>query len=138
MATHDILSMEAVLGLDQASTAWEVRRRAFWNEQDGTGQLYPASNVPDVIRMMVESALARMDYETAEMYLRDWRAGGSKPTTRISKYVPGTHYYVLDTKFETLDSARSYARVHGYNVYPTVLEVNIADVIRERRERGGK
>lgn len=62
---------------------------------------------------MVESALARRDKVAAIQYLIDWDLVRAKHT-RISKFEPGDHYYVLDTKFDTMEEAVEHARQHGF------------------------
>ena len=108
------------------------RNHFFWEDHPGY--------FPEVIRMLVESALARNDVETAEMFVRDYQAKERMPMTQVSKFVPGSHFYVFDTKFDTLEEAQRHAKSRGYRVAANVLELNVdnlASVRAGRRTREG-
>lgn len=60
---------------------------------------------------MVHSVLTRGDRITALKYLRDWELLRKEP---IMKYKPGSHYYALDRKFDTLSEAEQYLLERGY------------------------
>lgn len=96
---------------------WSLYRHIWWDRHPEAGEFFGGSNLTEVQRTMVESALARDDEETAEMYLRDWgHSPRPKPECHVSKFIPGSHFHVLDMKFETYDAAKSHAEQHGYLV----------------------
>jgi hypothetical protein len=96
---------------------WNIYRRLWWERHPGTGTLFCGSNLTEVQRRLVDSALARGDEDTAEMFLRDWGRGPPpKPEIQVSKFVPGAHYHVLGTKFDTFDAAKRHAEGQGYKV----------------------
>jgi hypothetical protein len=63
---------------------------------------------------MLHSALARQDKRTARIYLQDWKSQDRRPTARVSKFIPGEHYHVLDTKFDSFGEAQRYLFARGY------------------------
>ncbi len=73
------------------------------------------------MRLLVEAALARQDEQAAEMHFRDWQETSHVPTTRISRFVPGSHFHVLGEKFNSFDEARQHAESRGYRVLPDVF-----------------
>jgi len=102
------------------------RLRFFWDDNPGY--------VPEIVRLLVESALARGDLSQAEMFVRDYKATERLPQVQISRFVPGDHFYVLDTKFATLEEAKQHARANGYRVAGNVLEVDTTRVTRSTSE----
>ena len=102
---------------DYHGMPWRIYRHIWWDRHPKAGEFYGGSKLTDVQRTMIESALARDDEETAEMYLRDWgHDSPSKPECHVSKFVPGSHFYVLGVKFDTYESAMSHAERNGYRV----------------------
>lgn len=96
---------------------WNLYRHLWWSRHPETGTFYGGSNLTEVQRMVVESALARGDEATAEMYLRDWGQGPKPmPVCHIFKFVPGAHFYACDAKFDTYEAAKKHATNQGYKV----------------------
>ena len=88
---------------------WKIYLHIWWmNHED----IHP--HITEVQRYMVESALARGDEERALKHLQDMPR--SKPRCRVSKFIPGEHYHVLDRKFDTYTAALGYAEQQGYVV----------------------
>lgn len=73
---------------------------------------------------MLHSALARQDKRTARIYLQDWKAQDRRPKVKVSKFIPGEHYHVLDTKFDSLSEAQQYLFGRGYT-YGGLNEVHV-------------
>jgi hypothetical protein len=70
----------------------------------------------EVIYWSIVSALKRFDYECARRYVRDWASKGERlepPVWDVSKFVPGDHFHVNGTKFNTLKEATSYIASKG-------------------------
>ena len=86
---------------------WRLYLYIWWSRHDNT-------RLSEVQRCMVESALARGDEERALKHLQDMPS--SKPRCRVSKFIPGEHYHVLDRKFDTYTAALGYAEQRGYVV----------------------
>ncbi len=76
---------------------------------------------------MLVSALNRHDRVTARIYLHDWPAQDRKPKAKVSKFVPGDHWHVLGTKFDTLQEAIGYLQSRGY-VYAGFSETYLPKV----------
>lgn len=64
---------------------------------------------------MLVSAFNRGDKEAVRRFLTDWKEMARKPSAVVSKFVPGDHYHVLDTKFDTLEEAMEYLHRRGHN-----------------------
>ena len=60
--------------------------------------------------MIIKSCLVRGDRRKAERILGDWLG---RNNVSIMQWVPGTHYYVKDRKFDTYELAADYARSIG-------------------------
>lgn len=101
---------------------WKVYCRDFWEE---AGCLHKATEVQ---QCLIESMLVRRDKGKAYQALVDWKLMTSKHT-RISKYEPGSHFYVLETKFDSYDEAVHHAREHGYTSI-SMHVVNVNNYIR--------
>jgi len=71
---------------------------------------------------MLMSALARQDARAARIYLQDWKYQDKLPKAKISKFIPGEHYYVLNNKFNSLEEAKNYLHEQGY-IYAGFEEV---------------
>lgn len=100
------------------SVIWKIKVRDFWEETEALHRC------TELQQLTVESALARGDTAQARAYLEDWEHI-AKRYTRVSKYEPGDHYYVLDTKFESLEEAIEHARELGWHTLPlTIIKVN--------------
>lgn len=63
---------------------------------------------------MLVSCFARQDAKTVRIYLTDWKVQDRRPKAKVSKFVPGQHYHVLNVKFDTLDEAMEHLRRKGY------------------------
>lgn len=63
---------------------------------------------------MLISALNRGDNRCAAMYLDDWVKQDHMPKATVSKFVPGDHYHVFGTKFDTLEEAQRHLWTKGY------------------------
>ncbi len=100
----------------------------------------------------LRALLTNDDREGAKSRLRDWgklrekapktrkTETASQKTCEICKFVPGTHHYVLGTKFDTLDQAKEHAAKKGYAV-TRVFEVdgsgaNRVSLLEVMRKRG--
>lgn len=70
----------------------------------------------EVQRMLVESALRRGDVERADQMLVDWHVAESRHVV-ISKWDPGSHYYVLDNKYDTRELAEARGRALGFTSF---------------------
>lgn len=71
---------------------------------------------------MLRSCFSRRDVCTARMYVNDWsHKQPSKPKASVFKWVPGSHYYSLSEKFDTLERAILNLQQHGY-VYDGLIE----------------
>lgn len=81
---------------------WPLYLEVRW---DGLRGLYPQQ------RVQVATALLRGDEETARELLSEF---GGKRFARITKFKPGTHYHVLEKKFDTFGEAEDYAARLGY------------------------
>jgi hypothetical protein len=87
-----------------------LRQHCFWSEHEDLKQ-----RLSEVQQGIIVSCLARHDEKTAVKHLNDWMRRPYK-TVYISKYVPGSHFYVLGTKFDTVSEARRHAENQGYRV----------------------
>lgn len=67
----------------------------------------------DVCFYLLISAMARYDIEACRKFVYDW-SGGAQPTALISRFIPGSHWHVLDTKFSSFDAARRHLEKQGY------------------------
>ena len=63
---------------------------------------------------ILRAAMAREDFEACRMHVNDWSALKGRPSKTVSKFLPGDHYHVLDTKFDTLDEAINHLEARGY------------------------
>ena len=65
---------------------------------------------------MLVSALSRQDAKCAKMYLIDWNTQDKdhRPSAVVSKFIPGEHYHVLGTKFNSLLEAKAHLNRKGY------------------------
>jgi hypothetical protein len=95
------------VGFGSEPLVWIIYVRDFWEKAGVLGR------TTEVQQLLVESALVRCDTISATQMLIDWQLLQA-PHTRISKYVPGDHYYVLDTKFDSYAEAADHARRHGF------------------------
>ncbi len=55
------------------------------------------------------SCLTRQDKRAARIFLQDWRNEDRMPKIKITKFIPGEHFHVLNTKFDSLGEAQYYA-----------------------------
>ena len=63
---------------------------------------------------VLKSAMARQDWKGCLQFALDWSDPSSLPTADISRFQPGDHYHVLDTKFNTWIEALEYLEKNGY------------------------
>lgn len=78
----------------------------------------------EVAYHMIRSAIAREDKDAVRVYVNDWTNWDGRKTALVSKFMPGEHYHVLDTKFNTLDEARRHLSREGYD-YAGLKEVYV-------------
>lgn len=73
----------------------------------------------------LRACFSRRDIETARVYVNDWSHKQPKRVTRyanVSRFVPGNHYHVLGTKFDTMEEAQEYLESQGYTYGETILK----------------
>lgn len=70
---------------------------------------------------ILRSCLARHDIEQARVFINDWTSSKYKTKVNVSKFVPGDHYHVLGTKFDTLEQAIAHIRSQGHE-YGRLIE----------------
>lgn len=72
------------------------------------------------------SAFNRHDREAAERFVRDWKNESfrRKKRANVSKWIPGSHYYALDQKFDTLAEAKEHLRDNGYE-FGSLIETRV-------------
>lgn len=63
---------------------------------------------------VLASCFGRNDWKGAFQFAIDWSDPYSLPTADISRFQPGEHYHVLDTKFDTWIEALNYLEKNGY------------------------
>ena len=63
---------------------------------------------------LLRSAMCRRDVEAVRIFLHDWLYLDARPGQCAYKYVPGEHFYALNTKFNTLNEAISHLTARGY------------------------
>lgn len=78
----------------------------------------------EVRRHLLVSCLRRHDKTRAKQFLVDWTKEDLKPKINVSKFIPGEHYHVLNTKFDTLDDAINYLNAKGYQ-YAGLTETHV-------------
>lgn len=67
------------------------------------------------------SCFSRRDRRGARQFLVDWTDEYAKPVCPISRFVPGDHYYALDTKFDTYEQASEHIKRSGGRVGTTIV-----------------
>jgi hypothetical protein len=60
------------------------------------------------------SCFNRGDKNTAQLHLEDWSGKTLKPVANISKFIPGTHYYTLNKKFNSFNAALEYIKLNNH------------------------
>lgn len=75
---------------------WIYYVQGFWQRHDCLDRC------TEIQQLIVESMLVRRDVGAAVQALWDWRVLEQR-LTRVSKFEPGDHYYVLDTKFDSYE-----------------------------------
>jgi hypothetical protein len=60
------------------------------------------------------STMTRQDWDACRKFLLDWCQPHSKPAILVTRFQPGNHWHVLDTKYSTLDAARHHLEQKGY------------------------
>lgn len=71
------------------------------------------SKLTEVQACIIDSCLQRGDTQHAQQLLGDWNIA-AKPKAHVTKWNPGTHYYALDTKFDTFQEARKHLERNSY------------------------
>lgn len=92
-------------------------------------------HLPEIVRELVLSALARGDEKTAEMFIRDNLGKNQKPTVQISKFSPGEHFYVFREKFDSREAAEHHARAKGYRILPGIHVQSMNELVAARADR---
>ena len=64
---------------------------------------------------LVLSALRRQDANAVRVFVNDWSNSTRRPHRPVFKWIPGDHFYALEEKFDTLEEAKNYLNVHGYD-----------------------
>ncbi len=76
---------------------------------------------------ILRSCFSRGDIEKARIMVNDWshkQPKTGKPSANVSTFIPGDHYHVLGTKFDTLEQAISHLESKGY-VYAGLIEKHV-------------
>ena len=90
-------------------------------------ELYVSSGLTEIEAGLIYSCLARDDEKSAISFLLDWgkyhAASDLELTCEICSFVPGTHFYVLGEKFNSINEARTFAKAKGFTI-TRVFEVD--------------
>lgn len=92
--------------------SFALRHNLFWARMREKGLNHTTTEVQGYI---IDSCLARYDEAQAEQLLRDWCGARKRPAEYIHRFQPGSHYHVLDEKFDTENEAREHLRKLGYD-----------------------
>lgn len=74
---------------------------------------------------IIDSCLAREDFEQARKNIQYWNEERARPTRSklsVSKWTPGDHFYVLGEKFSSLERAIKHLESNGYEFDGNVRE----------------
>lgn len=71
---------------------------------------------------MIVSALTRQDGRAVVIFLQDWSK--KRLTKIVTKFVPGAHYHVDDTKYDSLIEAKDHIKQSGYD-YGGLIETHV-------------
>lgn len=110
---------------------WDALEEAVWREVLKRALVEKTPRpLTEVQSYILDSCLQRDDLATAKQFLTDWTTPApEKPGAYVSKWVPGSHYYALDTKFATLEQAREHLERNGHT-YLGFKPVRITDHLR--------
>lgn len=72
--------------------------------------LWNSGKLSDMQRELIKSCLIRGDIRQANIFISDWKIG---QVVRVSKWVPGDHFYVGSAKFNTHKEASEHIRSLG-------------------------
>jgi hypothetical protein len=78
----------------------------------------------DICSRLVYSALAREDADSVRVKVNDWSEYGRARSAPVYKWIPGSHFYALDEKFDGLESAKDHLRMNGY-VFSGLVERHV-------------
>lgn len=81
---------------------WRIELNLF-NEN-----VIPFSQLTEIQQYIIQSCLARNDKESALQYIKDWKESYKLKGSFIYKWIPGSHYYCLDKKFNTIEEAKKH------------------------------